>query len=226
MNFAWMLAGWAVLVPSTYAALDSSQVHPTEMKKTNTYVQKGIFMGGSATVKEAMVEDIRRARNPGYERVVIDLKEMDQDAATSPYYQVAIEPETRRVVVSLFGRIRSNFSVPKTKALFLKSPVVNRIELYPQADPEVWMASFQLKDAPAVEVFELASPRRLILDFKMSAPERLTEASPAKKARRPKPAAPNPEEHAEAPALQKKEAPAEAVEPFSDFEGVPEVVDN
>jgi hypothetical protein len=214
----------SILPISAHAALDSSQVHPAETKKTNTYLRTGVIIGGTAEVKDVIIEDIRRAKNAGYERVVIDLQNpVDPTLAKGPYYQIALEPAMKRVVVSIFGRAKPAFNAQKVKTTFARSSVVSRLDLLPQVDPEIWVMSMQLQEAPSVEAFELSSPQRLILDFKTSPKQ---EATTAPKAAASKPARAVTAPKSAKPTSRKREASPSPVEPFSDFEGVPESVDN
>lgn len=174
--FALVLFGTTL---SAYAALDASRVHRAEPKKTQTYVREGLVLGGDRAVTDVMVKDIRRATNAGFERIVIDL-----DAARAPFYQVALEPEQKRIVFTVYGRSRLGLNAPKIHALFKKSPLISRVEIFPQIDDESWSFALHMKAAVPVEVFELSQPTRVIFDLKTQAPfvSQLNAKKPAPKA--------------------------------------------
>lgn len=150
---------------SAFAALDSTRVHKAEPKKTEVYVREGLVVGGDRAITDATVKDLRRATNAGYERIVLDL-----ESAGMPFYQVALEPESKRIVVTLHGRSRLGLNAPKIHTLFRKSPLVSKVELFPRVDDESWSFALHLKSAVPVEVFELRSPNRVILDLKTAGP--------------------------------------------------------
>jgi hypothetical protein len=150
--------------------LRSDRVHTADAKKTQAYVRDGLVVGGDNAIDGVVVKDIRRATNKGYERVVIDLEgtKAGEPAAISraPYYQVAISPDERRLVMTIWGKPRLGFDSKRVASAFRRSKVVEKLELLPVLEEDSWTFVFDLKEGHAVEVFELGSPVRVILDIR------------------------------------------------------------
>lgn len=160
-----------LLSQSVRAELVPDHVHLADGKKTGTYFRDGLVTGGDQAVDEVVVKDIRRAVNPGFERIVVDLEGTRNGEpvaiARPPYYQVSVNPDENRVEVSVWGKPRLTFNSKKVSHSFLKSTVVKGVSLLPPLDPEVWTFVAELKGAHSVEVFELSNPVRIILDIKI-----------------------------------------------------------
>ncbi len=161
------------------AALPAERVKVSEGHKTQNYLKDGVFTGGDRAIRDVIVKDIRRASNSGFERIVIDLEgALNGEPAAiprAPYYQVAVSPEEKRLVVSVWGNPRLLFDSKKVIQGFKKSAAVSQVELLPRVDSEVWTFVFALKSDRPVEVFELKDPVRIILDVKTSAPVTVTK---------------------------------------------------
>ncbi len=165
-----------LFVSAASAALEPSAVREVLTKKTETYLKEGIFAGGDREIRSGLVKGIRRAANGGFERVVIDL-----DSVGAPYYQVAVEPAQRRILVTLFGSLRLGIDAKKIVAAFKKSPVVSQVEFFPRVEEDAWIFALHLKTAVPVEVFELGAPTRIVFDLK-TAPARPVATAPRPKA--------------------------------------------
>jgi hypothetical protein len=168
---AILLASLSTLVSSqAFAELKPDRVHLAQGRKTGNYVADGLVNGGDQAMNDVVVKDIRRAVNPGFERVVIDLQATrgGEDAAISrpPYYQVSINPDENRIVVTIWGKPRLEFNSKKVVNEMKKSNVVQSVDLLPPMDGDSWTFVANLKTKRPVEVFELANPVRIILDIK------------------------------------------------------------
>lgn len=157
-------SGWCI------ADLRPEKVHTADAKKNNFYIQDGLIVGGDQAMDEVVVKDIRRAPNSGFERIVIDLEGNRKGEATPitrpPFYQVAVTPDEKRVVVTLFGRPKLAFDPKKIIAGFKKSSVVEFIELLPRVEEDRWTFVMELKPGYPIEVFELTQPARIIMDVR------------------------------------------------------------
>lgn len=146
------------------------KVHSAEGRKSELYVKDGLFVGGDKAVDEVLVRDIRRATNAGYERIVIDLEaNIGGEAAPiprPPYYQVAVTQSDQRVTVTFWGNPKLGFVSQQVLKAFHKSAIVRRVELLPRVDADSWTFSLILKPGASVEVFDLGSPVRVILDVR------------------------------------------------------------
>lgn len=150
--------------------LRPDRFHVTQARKTNDYIRDGVFSGGERSVEDVEVRDIRHAGNRGFERIVVDLGENREGAAAplvrAPYYQVAVNPDEKRLVISIWGRPRPIFNVRRVKASFRKSRWVRRLVLLPPVDPDVWTFVAEMRANRPVEVFELSHPARIIVDIR------------------------------------------------------------
>ncbi|MBC7692727.1 MAG: hypothetical protein H7222_13275 [Methylotenera sp.] len=156
--------------------LQADEVHTAEGKKSQIYVQEGLFVGGDRAIDRVVIKDIRRAANPaGYDRIVIDLEgnRNGEPAAVQrpPYFQVAVKADQRRINFSIWGNPQLQFDSRKVVAAFKKSAVVERVDLYPKMEEDFWTFSVLLKADSPVEVFELTQPVRIIVDVR-SAPKK------------------------------------------------------
>ena len=162
-----------VLAVPARAELKPDKVYVAEGKKSKFYIKDGLVTGGDRAVTDVVVKDIRRASNPdGFERIVIDL-EGTRDGeplaiSRPPYYQLAVTPDERRLVFTVWGNPKLGFDSKKVLLAFKKSKVVERIALYPRVEENLWTFSLELKNKNPVEVFELADPVRIIVDIRTS----------------------------------------------------------
>lgn len=67
---------------NTLAEIRPESVHVADSKKTKAYVKDGLIIGGDRQIDGVIVQDIRRATNPGYDRIVIDLKSSQKGEPT------------------------------------------------------------------------------------------------------------------------------------------------
>ncbi len=171
-RFAWVVSALAwIQTASANAELGPLTVRPAELRKTKSYLRDGIFTGGDRAIGDVVVRDIRRAANPeGYERIVIDLEgQLGGEPAAiprAPYFHVSVAPEQKRLLVSVWGNPRLDFNSSSVIERFRKSSVVKSIELLPKLDDQMWTFALELKADHSIEVFELQSPVRIILDVK------------------------------------------------------------
>lgn len=151
------------------AGLKPDHVFVADAKKSKSYIGDGVIVGGDWAIDQVVVSGIRRAANPGYERVVIDL-EANRGGESAvmdrpPYYHVAVSGQSKRVVVTVMGKTKLSFDIKKVAAAFEKSILVEKVELLPLIEKDRWAFALNLKQAGSVEVFELSKPTRIILDL-------------------------------------------------------------
>ena len=155
---------WAV------ATLRPDTVKVADAKKTDAYVQDGMIVGGDRAIGDVVVRDIRRAANPKYERLVLDLQgtRNGEPAAIQrpPYFQVSVSPDEKRLIFTLWGNPKLEFNAKKILGALKKSRVVQDIEFYPKLDRQTWTFAVGLKTGRQVEVFELSNPVRIIMDIR------------------------------------------------------------
>ncbi len=155
-----------------HAELRPEKVYVAENRKTQTYIKDGLIVGGDQAIQDVIVKDIRRAKNPLFERIVIDL-EGNQGGEPAviqrpPYYQVAVTPDEKRLIFTVFGKPKLQLDAKKIDAEFKHSQWVQGIQLYPKVEKDSWTFALEMKSGQAVEVFELADPVRIIVDIRNS----------------------------------------------------------
>jgi hypothetical protein len=152
-----------------HAELRPEKVYLADLKKTKNYVKDGLITGGDQAINEFVIKDIRRAPNTGFERIVIDLegnRNGDSVAiARPPYFQVAVTPDEKRLVFTLFGRPSLDIDAKRVLSSFKKSAVIEKLNLFPLLDETSWTFAFELKGGHPVEIFELSKPTRIIVDI-------------------------------------------------------------
>src|SRR5271156_350348 len=120
------------LVPVAQADLRPEKVYVAENRKTQTYIKDGLIVGGDQAIQDVVVKDIRRAKNPMFERIVVDLQgnQGGEPAAIQrpPYYQVAVTPDEKRLVFTIFGKPKLQLDAKKISAEFKHSQWIQGIE--------------------------------------------------------------------------------------------------
>lgn len=158
-----------LLEPLAQADIRPETVHVADMKKTKSYIRDGLIVGGDQQIDGVTVLDIRRAANKGFDRIVIDLETTQQGVPPKiqrpPYYQIAVTPDERRLVLSLFGKPKLRFNAKKVLSTFKHSAVIESVGLLPPLEDDVWTFVLELKSDSPVEVFELSNPVRIIVDI-------------------------------------------------------------
>lgn len=164
---------WLAFAGPARAELKPDRVFLAEGRKTQKYVKDGLVTGGDKAVEEFAATDLRRAMNQGYERIVLDLAGTrggePMPIARPPYFQAAVSPDEKRVVVTVFGKPRLKLDTRRILASFKKSPVVESVQFFPVLDDASWTFALELKSGRSVEIFELTNPVRLIMDIRTQA---------------------------------------------------------
>jgi hypothetical protein len=171
MRFGLKLTFLGILLSATvHAAVQPGRVYPADNKKTQNYIKDGMIVGGDRAVSGVQVSSIRHAVNAGYERMVIDLEgTVNGEAAAiprAPYYQVAVNPEEKRLVFTIWGNPRLKFNATQVTRAFKRSRMIDNIELLPRLEDTLWTFVIGLKSGRPVEIFELSNPVRIIVDIK------------------------------------------------------------
>jgi hypothetical protein len=161
---------FGILSVESSAALRPDKVHTADGKKTEAYVADGLVVGGDRAVNQVAIKDIRRAANQNFDRIVIDFEASRNGEALAipraPYFQVAVNPEENRVIISFWGKPKLAFDARRVVTAFKKSPMIESVDLLPKVDEDTWTFALNLKSRTPVEVFELGQPARVILDVK------------------------------------------------------------
>jgi hypothetical protein len=152
------------------AELRPESVHVAQPKKVGAYVRDGVITGGDQVVDGVVVRDIRRAPNAGFERIVVDLEGSREGEPVAiqrpPYYQVAVNPDEKRLVFTIWGKPKLDFDARRVINAFKRSRVIQSIQLLPSLEPDSWSFVAEFKGDSPVEVFELSNPVRVIIDVR------------------------------------------------------------
>jgi hypothetical protein len=167
-----VLTALPVTAVLSQADLRPEKVYIAEARKTQTYIKDGLIVGGDQAIQDVVVKDIRRAKNPLFERIVIDLEgnQGGEPAAIQrpPYYQVAVTPDENRLVFTVWGKPKLTLDAKKVLAAFKNSRSIEAVQLFPKVEKDSWTFALDMKAAQAVEVFELSDPVRIIIDIRSS----------------------------------------------------------
>lgn len=154
---------------NVHAAIRPENVRIADTKKNQTYLKDGLIVGGDGLINDVTIKEIRWASNHGYERIVIDLEGNRNGEPVAiqrpPYYQVAVNPDEKRLIFSISGKNKLNFDPKKVISAFKRSSLIQRVVLLPLLEGVPWTFVLELKEELAVEAFELAQPVRVILDI-------------------------------------------------------------
>ncbi len=157
---------------SAWASLEPGRHFQASGQKANQYISDGVVVGGDSAIQSVRVQDIRRAANARFERIVIDLQASRRDGevtalARPPHYQVSINPEERRLIFTIWGNPQLDFVAPKVVAELTKSKTIESVELLPRVHPDRWTFALNLRAGRPVEVFDLTDPARIIADIRL-----------------------------------------------------------
>lgn len=162
----------SVIFSETHASIRPEKIRVADAKKTEAYLKDGLYIGGDKAINQVILRDIRRSANAGFERIVLDFDGLKdgQPAAISraPYFQVSMTPDENRIVVTIFGDTKLQLDAKRIVAAFNKSEMIKKVQLLPKLLDDSWTFVLELKKGRAIEVFELGTPVRIILDIKGS----------------------------------------------------------
>jgi hypothetical protein len=163
MKFPLGLLALLVSTLPAWAQFDESAFRQALKVKRNVYLAEGAFSGGDRLISDVKVSGVRIAANPaGYDRVVVDFSKADRP----PFFMVENDPSNQRVTVTIYGKIKTDFSTQTAIQAARKTRTLASVEFLPQVESDRWMFTLGSKNPMKTEVFELSSPARLIIDLK------------------------------------------------------------
>ncbi len=160
-----ILAGLALLwtASPSIAAFDEHAFRPALRVKKDIYLQEGAFSGGDRLSSDVKIENVRIAANQGgFDRIVIDIAKLERP----PFFMVQNNRDSRRIVATLFGKIKAEFSTQTAIQSARKTKSIKKIEFFPPMEQDRWMFAIDLQGPVKTEVFELTEPARIIIDLK------------------------------------------------------------
>jgi hypothetical protein len=152
------------LIPlSAHGQFDEAAFRQALRVKRNVYLQEGAVSGGDRLSSDVKVSNVRIASNPaGYDRVVVDFSKLDRP----PFFLVENDPGNRRVMVTLYGKVKADFSSQSAIQAARKTRTLSSIDFLPQVESDRYSFALKSKNPVKSEVFELTGPARLIIDLK------------------------------------------------------------
>lgn len=158
-----LLLALFVIPLSARAQFDEAAFRQALRVKRNVYLQEGAVSGGDRLSSDVKISNVRIASNPaGYDRVVVDFSKLDRP----PFFLVENDPGNRRVMVTLYGKVKADFSSQSAIQAARKTRTLSSIDFLPQVEADRYSFALSSKNPMKSEVFELTAPARLIIDLK------------------------------------------------------------
>jgi len=154
-----------------FAQFDDLNFKQALKLKKDFYLTEGSFTGGDRLSSNFTISNVRIANNPaGYDRVVIDLSGTLHGEKTSmdrpPFYLVEMDQANKRVLVTLYGKPKLDFSTNQAIQSAKKSKTIEMVEFAPIVNTDRWSWAIHTRQQAKAEVFELTNPARIIIDLK------------------------------------------------------------
>lgn len=163
IRFLILLLALFLVTRAAHAQFDEGAFRQALKLKKNLYLSEGSVSGGDRAQSDFKVVSVRIAANPaGYDRVVIDLA----DSKRPPFFMVQNDPVSNRVLVTLYGKAKLDFSSQTAIQSARKTKTIKKMEFIPLVESDRWMFSMECQTGVKSEVFELTDPSRIIIDLK------------------------------------------------------------
>jgi hypothetical protein len=156
---------------NAHAQFDSENFKQALKLKKEFYLREGSFSGGDRNSSDFRVSDVRIAANPlGFDRVVIDLSGNTNGEKTKlsrpPFYLVELNPASKMVTITLYGKPKLEFSTSAAMQAARKSKTISKLDFIPLVNEDRWVWTIETQVPVKAEVFELSDPARVIIDLK------------------------------------------------------------
>ena len=170
----WLLISLLLIgtsIPTAHAQFDDLKFKQALRVKKDFYLSDGAFTGGDRASSDFSVSNVRVAANPaGYDRVVIDLSGNHlgekSNLARPPFYLIEVDSTGRRIIVTLYGKPKLDFSTSSAIQSAHRAKVISEFEFVPLANLDRWTWVIHTREPAKAEVFELMNPARIIIDLK------------------------------------------------------------
>ncbi len=145
------------------AQFDDTAFRSALKLKKDLYITEGAISGGDRTSSNYKISAIRLAQNPaGYDRIVLDFDQLKRP----PFFMVENLGVAKKLVVTVYGRPKLDFSTQSSMQAAKKTRTVSAIEFIPLVDIDRFQFSLSTKSPIKSEAFELSDPARIIIDLK------------------------------------------------------------
>ncbi len=157
--------------PFSHAQFDDLNFKQALKLKKDFYLEDGSVTGGDRMSSDFSISNIRIANNPaGFDRVVVDLSGNQlgekKPLERPPFYLVEMDPTNKRVLVTLYGKPKLDFSTSQTIQSAKKSKSISMVEFTPLVNADRWSWAIHTRNQAKAEIFELTNPARIIIDLK------------------------------------------------------------
>ena len=165
MKFYYLIVLFSFL---SLTAFSPNEVLVAEKTKRNIYSSSSITWGGDALANPVVLSSIRWAPNQGFERIVVDLagEGPGWETKTPPYFQVGLEPESHKIILSIRGVAKRQLNQEKLSQSLARSSLIKSAYLAPGLEGDLATIEWRTAKAVEVESFYLVNPPRIILDVK------------------------------------------------------------
>jgi hypothetical protein len=163
----------ALVYQNIYARFAPERVLTALTSSSEQFISNGVFQGGDRTVLESAIQNIQRQTVKGShaERFVVQLQQLGQLEKgkapllqACPYYQVAIDPDNRRLSLSIWPQVADQLQIADLERQFVKSELIQKILLVPRLENEIWSLVFELKKTIEIQVYEQPSAQKIIIE--------------------------------------------------------------
>lgn len=156
---------------TAFAQFDDLNFKQALKLKKDFYLTEGAFTGGDRLSSNFTISNLRIANNPaGYDRLVIDLSGSHHGENSTldrpPFYLVEMDQTNKRIMVTLYGKPKLEFSTSQAIQSAKKSKNIEMVEFAPIVNPDRWTWAIHTRQQAKAEVFELTNPARIIIDLK------------------------------------------------------------
>jgi hypothetical protein len=159
------------LTHSAHAQFDDLKFKQALKLKKDFYVSDVSITGGDRNSSDFSISNVRIANNPaGYDRIVVDLSGNQNGKKSKldrpPFYLVQVDSEHKRLLVTLYGKPKLDFSTQTAIQSVKKAKFISEIEFTPITEQDRWTWGIHTKSTAKAEIFELTEPARIIIDVK------------------------------------------------------------
>ena len=158
------LAYFCLFLSSTRANASPAPVIAANKTKQNAYLNDVTVYGGNANAPLMSVNSIRRAKNKGFERIVVDLNSPDSQNEL-PYFQVALASDQNKIILGIRGIQGNRLKQNVLNQRFARSAIIASSYLVPVNEDGLFSLELDLRKQASVETFYLTNPPRIILDI-------------------------------------------------------------
>lgn len=152
-------------IPSlSYGTEAIRKLLPAAGNKNSIYLEEATFHNNNRGSSLYILKNVRWAKQKDFERIVFDIESSPEEKRL-PYFQINIEPISRRITVEIKDIKKLEPSV-RSKKKWDKSSLIKSFYVFPQMEGNLVSINIKLNKATLLESFYLLNPKRIVLDLK------------------------------------------------------------